>query len=120
MIKFNVKTTLDVAGIKARHKNAYEKAQHALDEQVIKDSNFYAPQDRGGLQDSALISSTLGEGLIMWATPYARRLYYNPEYNFSTDRNPNAGGLWFETAKAAKLPAWLALAKKTYGGEFNK
>ncbi len=28
--------------------------------------------------------------------PYARRLYYHPEYHFSKEENPNAGGLWFE------------------------
>ena len=29
-------------------------------------------------------------------TPYARRLYFHPEYNFSTEENKNAGGKWFE------------------------
>ena len=29
-------------------------------------------------------------------TPYARRLYFHPEYNFSTEENKNAGGQWFE------------------------
>lgn len=27
--------------------------------------------------------------------PYARRLYYHPEYNFQKVNNANAGGLWF-------------------------
>jgi hypothetical protein len=29
-------------------------------------------------------------------TPYARRLYYHPEYNFRTDKNPNAQGRWMD------------------------
>ncbi len=29
-------------------------------------------------------------------TPYARRLYFHPEYNFSKLENPNARGEWFE------------------------
>ncbi len=29
-------------------------------------------------------------------TPYARRLYYHPEYNFQTDENPFAGGEWYK------------------------
>lgn len=28
--------------------------------------------------------------------PYARRLHYHPEYNFSTAKNPNAGGEWLK------------------------
>ncbi|MEW2459818.1 hypothetical protein [Microbacterium sp. K41] len=31
-------------------------------------------------------------------TPYAARLHEHPEYNFSTDSNPNAQGKWVETA----------------------
>jgi hypothetical protein len=33
---------------------------------------------------------------IISDTPYARRLYFHPEYNFRKDKNPNAGGMWFE------------------------
>jgi hypothetical protein len=29
-------------------------------------------------------------------TPYARRLYFHPEYNFRKSNNANAGGKWFE------------------------
>ena len=29
-------------------------------------------------------------------TPYARRLYFHPEYNFQKAKNPNAGALWYE------------------------
>lgn len=31
--------------------------------------------------------------------PYARRLYFHPEYNFDKGENPNAGGKWFEPYK---------------------
>lgn len=33
---------------------------------------------------------------VVSEAPYARRLYFHPEYNFSKDGNPNAGGLWFD------------------------
>lgn len=36
-----------------------------------------------------------GEVRVVTSNPYARRLYFHPEYNFSKDKNPNAGGLWF-------------------------
>lgn len=37
-----------------------------------------------------------GKVNIISNTPYARRLYYHPEYNFRTKDNPNAGGKWFD------------------------
>lgn len=36
---------------------------------------------------------------IISDTPYARRLYYHPEYNFQQIHNKNAGGMWFEPYK---------------------
>ena len=37
-----------------------------------------------------------GQVTLLVDEPYARRLYYHPEYNFQTVNNPNAKGLWFE------------------------
>ena len=38
-----------------------------------------------------------GKAAIVFHTPYARRLYYHPEYNFRTDKNPNTQGKWMQT-----------------------
>lgn len=64
-----------------------------VDEQVM-------PMDTGTLQNSSTFvetseSSTEVVGIIS-DTPYARRLYYHPEYNFRTSENKNAGGKWFQ------------------------
>lgn len=40
--------------------------------------------------------SSKGRVSIVSDTPYARRIYYHPEYNFRTDKNPNAGAMWFQ------------------------
>lgn len=54
----------------------------------------------GTLQnDSTFVDdSKIGKGQvsIISDTPYARRLYFHPEYNFYQGENPNAGGEWFE------------------------
>lgn len=34
---------------------------------------------------------------IVFDTPYARRLYWHPEYDFRQDKNQYAGGLWMQT-----------------------
>lgn len=58
------------------------------------------PFDKGTLQGEAffLDTSESGNGKVslVHSTPYARRLYFHPEYHFSTDENPNAKGRWFE------------------------
>lgn len=33
---------------------------------------------------------------IVSTTPYARRLYFHPEYHFQTKENPHAKGKWYE------------------------
>ena len=58
------------------------------------------PFDTGNLQnDSTFLDDSQkeqGRVSIVSSTPYARRLYYHPEYNFRTTNNRNAGGKWFE------------------------
>ena len=36
-----------------------------------------------------------GRARLVSSTPYARRLYYHPEYDYQTDENPFAGGEWY-------------------------
>lgn len=58
------------------------------------------PFDTGNLQnDSTSIDDSQkekGRVSIVSTTPYARRLYYHPEYNFRRNNNARAGGKWFE------------------------
>lgn len=58
------------------------------------------PFDEGDLQGvktSVDISeSATGHVSIVTEGPYARRLYYHPEFNFQTGENPNAKGKWYE------------------------
>lgn len=57
------------------------------------------PMDSGDLQkDLDIYDEEKGAGRVKVGTSlkYGRRLYFHPEYNFRKDRNPNAGGEWFE------------------------
>lgn len=103
---FNVNIELNIV---EQMKEKTKKAQIALDNQIVKDSNYFVPEDTGNLQGSALLASPIGEGKIIWNTPYARRLYYNPQYKFSKDKNPHAQGLWFEAAKQSHKSNWIKL-----------
>lgn len=58
------------------------------------------PRDTGHLQGDATSVDTSqsrsGTVSLVTQTPYARRLYFHPEYDFRKDRNPNAQGRWLE------------------------
>ena len=62
------------------------------------------PFDTGDMQNkhTSVQQSVEGDEIhtsLTTDTPYARKMYYHPEYNFQTVNNPNAQGLW--------LSSWL-------------
>ena len=65
----------------------------------IKDDQLM-PFRTGNLQnDSTFVDDNKrmeGRVSIVSTTPYARRLYFHPEYNFNRGNNAHAGGKWFE------------------------
>ncbi|CAN2247522.1 minor capsid protein [Bacillus vallismortis] len=115
-MKFTVK--VDLKNVSRKNEKFSKEGQFLFSSEVLKDSNYFAPQDTGNLIASSHRSSNLEQGQIVWDTPYAKKLYYNPQYNFSKDKNPNARGLWFEVAKSHFLSRWIDvlnnLRNKTY------
>lgn len=115
----SIRVKVETDRIKPKVLKAVNHAQEMVDSQVLKDSNRYAPMDTGNLINSSLRSSQIGRGRLVWDTPYARRLYYNPQYNFSKDKNPNAGGLWFERAKSRHKRDWEEAARRAVRGRLK-
>ncbi|MNC04464.1 hypothetical protein D3C75_519030 [compost metagenome] len=82
------------------------------------------PKQTGELERSATIDaskSKRGKVTISYDTPYARRLYWHPEYNFRRDKNRNAQGEWLrawaEGKKTNKVrEVFKTLIKKIAGG----
>lgn len=81
------------------------------------------PRDTGALQMSAFVDRTnskSGTVDLVYSTPYARRLYFHPEYTFSTVENPNAQGKWCEPWLTGPHKDWAhqeyAKLYKQYGG----
>lgn len=105
-VTFNTKTVLNDAGIKADIEAKAKQVQAPLDALIMADSNYFCPLKTGKLQQSAIINSRIGSGVLIWRTPYARRQYYDyhkPPYQ----PNPNACGKWVEAAKARWLEKWV-------------
>lgn len=58
------------------------------------------PFRTGALQNESMFldrsEAINGKVSLVHSTPYARRVYFHPEYRFKKDENPNAKGKWFE------------------------
>ena len=107
------KVDFDTARIMQKINKNASVAQKKLDAVVLADSNKYCPMQTGALQKSGIIATVIGSGLLSWETPYARKQYYEyPEKRHN--RNPNATGKWFETAKANRIKEWERIVNEGY------
>ena len=84
---------LSQAAVRALELTAEELHTEVVQAQVM-------PFDTGHLEEDATFvdysNSQNGKVTLVSSTPYARRLYYHPEYNFQTKENPNAKGKWLD------------------------
>ncbi|UYG93188.1 minor capsid protein [Cytobacillus firmus] len=120
MIQFNVQTSLNIPGLRRRHDRSLRATQLQLDNDVLKDSNYFIPKDTGELERSSIRSSLIGKGRLYWSTKYARKLYYNPDIIFRKEVNPNAQALWFEAAKSRRKEGWIEDVQRNYLDYFSR
>lgn len=93
--------TLNSPRIKAMTQAAVIALEQTADElrtevdkaQVMPFDTGHLAGDATFVDHSAVESGTVS---IISATPYARRLYYHPEYHFQQTRYANAGGEWYK------------------------
>lgn len=97
------KSTIKINRTRIRELNsaaitALEKTAEALHTEIVQAQ--VVPRDTGHLQNEAFFvdysQSKSGIATLTHSTPYARRLYYHPEYDFQKTENSNAKGEWFE------------------------
>nr|DAZ26149.1 MAG TPA: Minor capsid protein [Caudoviricetes sp.] len=96
--------------VKKLMKEALVETADALKSDLQKSQTM--PFDTGALQNrSTFIDDSKkksGRVTIVSDTPYARRLYFHPEYNFQKTKNKNAGGMWFETYINGQKKNWTS------------
>ena len=84
---------LSQAAVRALELTAEELHTEVVQAQVM-------PFDTGHLEEDATFvdysNSQNGKVTLVSSTPYVRRLYYHPEYNFQTKENPNTKGKWLD------------------------
>ena len=91
-LNMSVLNMLDGAQFQALAQTADATLTELRDRQVM-------PFDTGNLQnDSTFVDDSQKTTVsIVSSTPYARRLYFHPEYNYRRGNNASAGGKWFES-----------------------
>lgn len=101
MIKVSSKVKLNMPKIRQLSQAqvaALEQTGEALHTEVVQAQVF--PRDTGNLQNESTFvdysQSRSGKVSLVSTTPYARRLYFHPEYRFQKSENPNAKGEWYE------------------------
>ena len=94
-VKLNMARIIQLQGAQIA---ALEQTAEALHTEVVQAQIM--PRDTGAMQNENTFvdnsNSANGSVSIVTATPYARRLYFHPEYRFQKHENPNAKGKWYE------------------------
>jgi len=105
-----VTVSTDIQGIKERIAKDVSKMTFQVTTQALKDSNKYARRQSGELVKSSLTATDYKNGLLVWNTPYAKRVYWtgNPLGN----KNPKARLMWADYAKKKHNKMWLKIAQK--------
>lgn len=122
------------------------RVQKAVDEAVIRYCDPKVPFRTGTLKHSAITASAIGDGMIVYATPYARYLYYgevygpnipifeggelagffSPPHKYPTGRPltyngaPDRDAYWFERAMAEHKDDVIREAAALAGGRPGK
>ncbi len=97
----SVKVQLNASAIGAL-KKAMSDALVMTGTEVLSEERNMAvmPMDTGHTEQDAThvddSQASAGHVEIVTNAPQARRLYFNPQYNFRQDHNANAGGEWWE------------------------
>lgn len=99
-MKARVKMKLNKSNINTLLR-AQKQAVEMTMEAVLSDikTSAVVPKQTGELERSGFVDTSQLNKLIVsivFDTPYARRLYWHPEYNFRTDKNVNAQGKWMQ------------------------
>lgn len=103
-----VKISIDPNQCAAKVEGAWQKGLFALSSQILGDCNQYVKYEHGGLEGSSYQHSKLGEGLLIWQTPYAKRQYWE----IRTSLTPGRTWKWCETAKRKHKDTWRKIAEK--------
>lgn len=108
-----------VPGFGPHFTQAFTTAQAAFAQEVAKQMDKYVPLDTGTLKNSVHLASNYQLGILIYATPYARRQYYlHPEGEGVHDGR--RGSYWGQRCDADFHPYFVRFAKRAVKKELNR
>ena len=122
----DVEVTLNMSNINAIEKGITQALLSTAD--AVKtdvQQSQTMPFDTGTMQNESTFvdGSDIGnnKASVVTDTPYARRIYFHPEYNFQKTHNPNAGAQWYDpylvgTKKDYCVEVFAQFVKGVLGG----
>ena len=120
----NAKCTITLNKLRVKElERAQQVALAKTAESIIKDlgQSETIPFDKGTLDNSTFSDGSNvenGEAAVVSAEPYARYVYYHPEYHFQTLEHANAQAGWFDTY--ADGGEKQDLAQKAFNAHFKR
>ena len=117
-MRVTVKVKINVASIQAKIEAANKEAIAIVSEQVLMDSNQYVPEDQRDLLNSSLSHSNIGEGRLIWSTPYARYQYYGLVMVGRAPKRLTNIPLKYTKSGATKM--WCHHARAKHGKDWRK
>ncbi len=99
-----------------KRQKQFSEAQMYVDSEVLRLCEPYTPLLTSMLIKSGTLGTVIGEGVVSWIAPYARKRYYTPRKSPSKT-GPLRGPFWFENMKAVHWKKILDGAKQVMGGK---
>lgn len=115
MLRLKMNARFDPAVSRKALLARWQQGLPTLAARVLYDCNRYARDDTGRLIGSSAVASNLKAGKLVWATSYAKRVYYTGAVSHA--HNQNASLRWCQRAMATHLPEWQNLAIRLLGGD---
>lgn len=120
-MRVTAKVILNRAALKQleqAQEQAIEMTADAVRTDVI--TSAVVPKQTGELERSSHVVQAKRRASVVFDTPYARRLYWHPEYNFRQDKNANAQGKWLESYHAGDKRVWVSKTFATFVKQLSK
>lgn len=120
-MKVTAKVILNTKALKNIEKiqqQALELTAEAVKTDIV--TSAVVPKQTGELERSGFVHVQEGKARIIFDTPYARRLYWHPEYKFRVDKNANAQGKWMETYHVGDKKVWVNKTFATFVKQLSK
>ena len=112
------KVTVTSTGLFMKIKGATDKAEKALADQILTDSNQYVPKQENTLRETpANHIDTSGEKTyLVWDTPYAAYQWYgcwpDGSHVIKNHTTPGTTTRWVLTAQKKNRDKWLKVAQE--------